>query len=346
MNQTALPAQAALLKLLIEFLDFGEEGAATPRERLLCEACRLMEADLLYKVTPDAGGWIKTAFSPDREMGSQTQTHASGIVRHVLSKRTRFLESHLPARGPFHRHRDGWPGIEVSSYLAVPIHRRGRMRGVLVLLRTAGRPSFAVEDLTRADLLADALAVAEDLGERFSELERLARTDGITHLPNQRHLREVLGRAILRAGESDQALSLVMVDVDLKDLADIRGPLAFSEALSRIARILERNLRGTDLVAHHGGSTFVIVLPETGREGMASVVDRLGRSLQREVAAASLPSTIRCRWGAVSYPEDGADPSSLLARACASLRPMPVPSEPEQLQETAAADPPSDERAA
>jgi diguanylate cyclase (GGDEF)-like protein len=315
-----LPAPSAFMKLLLELLDLGEEGGTIPRGRLLCEACRLLDADLLYKVTSQEGGWIKEGFDPQRELGSHPVSHVSGIVRHVLSKRARYLEASLPARGPFHRHQDGWAGIAVSSYLAVPIHRRGRTRGVLVLLRGPGRPPFTVDDLSRADLLADALAVGEDVAERIFEVERLARTDSVTHLPNLRHLREVLGRVILRAGNSDRPLSLVVVDADLTEITMRRGPLVTCEVLPRIARTLERSLRGTDFVAHHCGATFVILLPETTREGAECVVVRLSTILARESAVTGLTPSNACRWGIASYPADGTDASALLAGAARNLR--------------------------
>lgn len=315
MHDSAVPSQAAFLRLLLELLDLGEEGSSTPRPRLLCEACRLLDADAIYTVVPEGGAWAKTGFGPQRELGSLTASHVSGIARHVLSQRARFLEARLPARGPFHRHQDGWAGIEVSSYMAVPIHRRGRTRGVLVLLRSAAKPPFGVDDLGRADLLADALAVSEDVVERIAGLEDLARTDGLTRLPNQRQLREVLARSILRAGETDQSLTLLVAEADLQAVSKLRGAIASSEVLPRIARVLERNLRGTDVVGHHGGGTFVILLPETTREEAACVKDRLERALLPERIAPGIERPIPLHWGVASYPEDGSDASSLLAKA-------------------------------
>ena len=330
MHPLILPSQAAFLRLLLEILDLGEEGSSTPRGRLLCEACRLLDAEVIYTVNPQEGGWVKTGFGPQRELGSHSTTHVSGIARHVLSKRARFLEVRLPTRGAFHRHQDGWAGVDVSSYMAVPIHRRGRMRGVLVLLRSGAKPPFGVEDLGRADLLADALAVSEDVAERIAGLEELARTDSLTRLPNQRHFREVLARAILRAGEAEQALTLLVVEADMQSVSALRGAIASPEVLPRIARVLERNLRGTDMVAHHGGSTFVVLLPETTREEAACVMDRLGRAMLPETVAPGIPRPIPLRWGVASYPADGVEASSLLAKAGRDLTVVPgLPSEPQ-----------------
>ncbi len=323
MHHPAPPAQAAFFRLLLEILDQGEEGSSASRGRFFCEACRLMEADVLYKVTPQEGGWVKAGFGPQMELGTQSASHVSGIVRHVLSKRARFLEAGVPPRGPFHRHQDGWAGVEVSSYMAVPIHRRGRIRGVLVVLRSSGRPPFGIEDLSRADLLADALAVSEDVAERISDLEQLARTDSVTRLPNQRYLREVLGRAILRAGESDQALSLVLMEADIRVFSTLDAPVVSADILPRLARVLERNLRGTDMVAHHAGSTFAILLPETTREGSACVIDRLSRAMEIGWGAPDTSVAPPLRWGIACFPEDGIDATTLLSGAARRLSAAP-----------------------
>lgn len=325
MHESAVPSQSAFLRLLLELLDLGEDATATLRPRILCEACRLLDADALYTVMPEGGAWVKTGFGPQRELGSLTASHASGVARHVLSKRTRFLEARLPVRGPFHRHQDGWTGIEVSSYIAVPIHRRGRTRGVLVLLRSAEKPPFGVDDLGRADLLADALAVSEDVIERIAGLEDLARTDGLTRLPNQRQMRETLTRSILRAGETDQSLTLLVAEADLQTVSKLRGAIASSDVLPRIARVLERNLRGTDVVGHHGGGTFVILLPETTKEEAACVKDRLERAILPERIAPGIDRPIPLHWGVASYPEDGSDASSLLAKAGMNVISSPCP---------------------
>lgn len=315
MHPSTMPSNAAFHKLLIEILDFGEDSSGASRERLLCEACRLLAAEVLYTVIQREAEWVRTGFGPQRPLGSQRIAQVSGITRHVLSKRARFLDVRLPLHGPFNRHQDGWAGIEVASYVAVPIHRRGRIRGVLVLLRSAAKPPFDVSDLGHVDLLAEALAVGENVADRIAGLEELAQTDSLTRLPNQRHFRQALARAVLRAEETGQALTLLVVEADLRPISALRGAIAAPEILPRIARVLERNLRGTDLVAHHGGSTFVILLPETTKEDSAFVRDRLERAMLPATLGPGARERATLRWGRATYPADGLDASALLSKA-------------------------------
>ncbi len=324
MQQSVVAGEGAFHRFLLEMMDLGTDDSAVPREKHLTEACRLLGAEVLYTVTPAAAGWIKSGVGPQGPLGGHPLSHLSGIVRHVLSKRARFLEARLPARGNFNRHQDGWTGIEIASYIATPIHRRGSTRGVLVLLRGPARPPFDVADLSRADLLADALAIREVNEERIAELAKQARTDSLTAVANYRHLRESVGRELLRAGAADAPLALVLVAIDpLKQAAETFGPLAISESMRRLARVLERNVRGDDLVSHHAGGTFVILMPGTSREGARCAVERLRRAVAEETAGPIPRLPMGCRWGIACHPADGADWTALMTSAGRDLAGFP-----------------------
>src|SRR3989304_3778412 len=59
------------------------------------------------------------------------------------------------------------------------------------------------------------------------ELERLSRTDGLTGLPNRRHLMETLEKEVRRAERNVRPSTLLMIDVDhFKRYNDAFGHLA------------------------------------------------------------------------------------------------------------------------
>jgi diguanylate cyclase (GGDEF)-like protein len=319
-NNVSLAAEGPFVRLLLETLDLGGEGEPLPRERQLSEACRLFEADILYTVTPAETGWSKAAFGPDGAVGETRIERLTGIVRNVLSRRSGFLESRLAARGAFHRHLDGWPGVDTGSYIAIPLRRRGRAHGSLVLLRSTGRASFTIDDLRRAESFAGALALRADIEEKLAELGRMARTDPLTRLANYRCLREELARAIHTGLHLGESFAIVMVDVDnLRRVNDRFGHLAGSEILRRFARVLERNVRGGDLVAKYGGDEFIVLLRESTREGATAVADRIRESVHAEVAGMTAKDRISCSCGIALFPEDGSDYATLITAADRAL---------------------------
>lgn len=315
---TLMHGEGAFVRLLLDLVDAGDGSGGSDPGRVLGQLCRLLDADLLYTVLPAEAGWLKRGFSPEGPRGSFALGRPTGIVRHVLARRSRFLETRLSPRGPFLRHHDGWPGLTTASYVAVPIHRRGFLRGVLVLLRAESRPPFVPAEIPRVEMLAETIALCAGQEERLRALELLSRTDALTHLPNYRQGRELLQREIQRAQRQTQLLAVARVELqDWKEICLRRGNRLGVEILRRFGRVLERNLRGADAVAHLGGEVFLLVLAETGHDGAGRAIERIEAALAQEFT--DEPCPVRARVGIASYPENGADFTTLMDAATRRL---------------------------
>ena len=314
--ETTPAAEGPFIRLLVEIVDAGANGDSATPDRHLSEACRLLEADVLYTVTPADAAWRKMGVGPDGVVAVTRLERLAGIVRNVLTRRSRFLEARLIPHGPFLRHWDGWPGIDTGSYIAVPLQHRGTVSGALVLLRASGRASFTGEDLDRVESLARALAARAAIEERLAELDRKARTDPLTRLANYLCLREELARAIHAGRPMGESFAIVMADVDnLRRINDRYGHLAGSDVLRRVARVLERSVRAGDLVAKYGGDEFIILLRETTREGAATAAQRIRETVAREVSGPTRKDPISCSCGIALFPDDGTDYAGLITAA-------------------------------
>lgn len=96
------------------------------------------------------------------------------------------------------------------------------------------------------------------------QLEELARTDSLTGLRNRRSFDQEFLTRFGHAFRYSRPLAVAMLDIDhFKKINDERGHPAGDEVLQRVASILRRCTRSTDLVARYGGEEFVIALPET-----------------------------------------------------------------------------------
>ena len=119
--------------------------------------------------------------------------------------------------------------------------------------------------------------------EIASERVRLAAqssTDPLTGLFNVRRFRGQLTEEFFRAKRYGRPLSLMMIDVDFfKAYNDKNGHPAGDELLKELARILQRAVRGTDLVARYGGEEFVVLLLETGFESAKAVAEKIRKSI-------------------------------------------------------------------
>jgi diguanylate cyclase len=88
--------------------------------------------------------------------------------------------------------------------------------------------------------------------------------DPLTEVGNRKFFNIELQRATQDAVEKNNALSLLMIDIDyFKKFNDNYGHLIGDQVLRLVARTLIENLKGRDIIARYGGEEFVIMLPQT-----------------------------------------------------------------------------------
>ncbi len=137
-------------------------------------------------------------------------------------------------------------------------------------------------DITARKAAEDALSrVIQDLQDANKRLQSLATTDSLTGLQNERVLQERLADEFRRARRYQTPLSVILLDVDhFKSYNDAHGHPAGSRALCRLAQILQKAARETDIVCRYGGEEFVLLLPHTsGAEAMA-LAERLRAAVE------------------------------------------------------------------
>lgn len=127
----------------------------------------------------------------------------------------------------------------------------------------------------------------QKLLELQKELEALSFQDGLTAVPNRRMLDSVLEQEWLKARQNQQALSVLLIDIDFfKQYNDLYGHITGDDCLRRVAEILSgAATRSRDFFARYGGEEFVMVLPETTAEAALKVAQRC----QRRILAAQIP---------------------------------------------------------
>jgi diguanylate cyclase (GGDEF)-like protein len=117
---------------------------------------------------------------------------------------------------------------------------------------------------------------------------RRATRDGLTDLPNQRAFQEEFAQAVASAARYEDALALVLLDVDDFKLINDRHGHAHGDAiLKRVATIL-REARPGDRPYRIGGDEFALSLVHTDAEGARILARRLSRKLSEAGVEASL----------------------------------------------------------
>ncbi len=164
------------------------------------------------------------------------------------------------------------------------------------------------------------VAVHEDITERKSAQERaafLSTHDAVTGLPNRVLFRDQLQQRLIRAETTGAPLAVLFLDLDhFSRVNDIQGHEAGDRLLVGVAERLAQVTRGADLLARVGGDEFAVILSGEDVMGEAESL------AQRMIGAVGLPFVLDgndCHLGAcvgiALYPDDGADPDSLIKHA-------------------------------
>ena len=145
--------------------------------------------------------------------------------------------------------------------------------------------------------------------------EARAATDALTGLANRRALDDTLKRLIAHAGRTMTPLSLVLMDLDkFKRINDMHGHERGDEVLAAVGALLGKALRASDVAGRSGGEEFLVLLPDTDREGAARAAETVRLALHT-LAVPGLEEPVTASFGVASYPEDATDAVTLL-RAC------------------------------
>jgi diguanylate cyclase (GGDEF)-like protein len=211
----------------------------------------------------------------------------------------------------------------VGSYLPLMVTTGGVATSVgsLGLLRPAPR---ILDDAERdtvvalaglAALAVDRSRLASTAAERSEWFERMAHTDPLTGLANERTVARILELEIARAARQGSELSLAMFDVDdFRATNRDSGHESGDDVLRRVAAVLAESVRLVDTVARVGGDEFVLVAP--GSAG-ATVARRVMDGI------AALPPVdgrqISVSAGVARFPGDGTDADGLIAVATEGL---------------------------
>jgi diguanylate cyclase (GGDEF)-like protein len=189
-----------------------------------------------------------------------------------------------------------------ESLLCAPVVHQGMVIGVVCLENNHTSGAFTPERLELLGILAAQAAISiensllyANLEQRVQErtlalslateklkaaneaLEKLTLTDALTQVSNKRHFQQVYEDEWKRAMRSENALTLMLIDIDcFKFYNDTYGHLEGDRCLKAVAGALDRVAnRPGDLLARFGGEEFVILLPGIGLDAATLIASRL-----------------------------------------------------------------------
>lgn len=233
---------------------------------------------------------------------------------------------YFPAAGPSslflldkreHPWMENIPDREIESTVLVTLEEEGTVFGLLMIVNP------------RPEVLQDTgLQILARLGRQavrhlknslmLRHYRELAIHDELTGLYNFRFFQRRLQEEILRAGRESSALSLLVADLDhFKRINDTLGHLEGNRSLQKVAAILKKELRQTDVPCRVGGEEFAVLLPGVDYGAALLTAERVRRAVASEMCQARRGGKLRITVsiGVSSYPGQATTPEELLRLA-------------------------------
>lgn len=256
-----------------------------------------------------------------RRAPRQTQLSHSpleaGLIRHILSLSEGTVEANTYDAGNNIVGFTLLPGTSVRLVSVLPIEalfadaHRQMIVGLVTLIVEAAIVTFMMmalieymllstlrslvrvaERITAGDVsvravvrtpFTDLRLLAKAFNVMVDRLESAALIDGLTKLPNRRHLDQHCDLSMKRYQRFGLPFSVAMIDVDkFKLYNDHYGHSAGDQVLGQISAVLRDFVRRSDdLAGRYGGEEFLLVLTEADRTKIACHLDRLRMAVEQ-----------------------------------------------------------------
>ena len=123
--------------------------------------------------------------------------------------------------------------------------------------------------------------LTSELKEAKANLQQLVYRDGLSGLYNHRYFQEMVNKELERSLRYSSPFSLAIFDLDaFADFNETYGHENGDLILMNIAKVLEREVRPSDIVARYGGEEFAVILPETDFSGLKLFAERLCQNVK------------------------------------------------------------------
>jgi diguanylate cyclase (GGDEF)-like protein len=171
------------------------------------------------------------------------------------------------------------------------------------------------EQLVLAAVHAD--TAAQTAVSSLDELARFSQHDELTGAPNRTLMLDRLVSAMSMAQRRGTRVGVLFIDLDsFKQINDTLGHSVGDQVLQIAARRMQSAVRESDTVSRHSGDEFLVLLSEISEPADAAPIAAKILSVLAEPARIGAHTlTLSASVGITVYPEDGTDPSTLIARA-------------------------------
>ncbi len=202
---------------------------------------------------------------------------------------------------------------DTGTEIVLPLLSSNEVVGGIVIAHE--REHFlSSDDRAIAQAASDVAATAIRSVLLADELRRVASTDFLTGVYNQRHFHAVLGQELARAKRYNKQFGLALLD--LRQFSRVNAMVGFDKAddlLRRTARQLATHIRANDTLCRYAGDRFALILPEVDAHRMQPVLTKLRQSLAKvQYQADGQSHSLSAAYATAHFPQDGSTDAELI----------------------------------
>lgn len=206
----------------------------------------------------------------------------------------------------------------ICSILATPLISGDKIIGIIYIDDFYKR-DFTKDEISIMSLFANQATIAIDKAQMLKETKKMAITDGLTDCYNHRFFMNRLHEEIKRSERYNRPTSVIMIDLDFfKIYNDAYGHPQGDLALKKVAEIINKTTRSTDITARYGGDEFAIILPETTKSESINVAQKILLAIEEYPfpGKRALPSgNFTVSIGVACFPDDAKTMEGIIAAA-------------------------------
>lgn len=164
-------------------------------------------------------------------------------------------------------------GEPTTGHLCLPLIVQGALIGLLTMESRETDPQAREAHAKAVVAMGESVKLALSNLELRRALQEQAIKDPLTGLYNRRYLNEELARQLARAARG-ASLTLAVIDLDhFKRLNDTYGHEMGDLVLKALGQELRQSIRRSDIACRMGGEEFVLLMPDTDRQGAVQCLD-------------------------------------------------------------------------
>ena len=206
--------------------------------------------------------------------------------------------------------------MEVAPDFVAPVFGVSGTLGALVV---AGCPFPLEEERTNMSMLSDLLSMALQNATHLDLSKDGKWVDQFTGMANRLYFQQRFEREIRRTENYRQALALLMLDIDeFKRINDTYGHYAGDVVIKKMAELVKKNTRSSDLVGRYGGDEFMVLITSTTEEKAVSFAEHLREKISTTdiaIPGTEVPVRITISGGIALFPTHGQSTTDLFRAA-------------------------------